>query len=85
MTCHCSAGNFFKGPWPFKIKTSDFSVLIHFIVAWLVIVVAATNYVSHNGNHTSSVVPQAATEVVASCGMSLPIVFPLNFQATSRR
>jgi hypothetical protein len=46
-------------------------------VAWPVIVVAATNYVSHNGNHTGSVAPQAATVVVASCDVPLPIVFPI--------
>jgi hypothetical protein len=39
---------------------------MHFIVAWPVIVAAATNYVSHNGNHTGSVAPQAATVVVAA-------------------
>jgi hypothetical protein len=60
-----------------------FSVLIHFIVAWPVIVVAATNYVSHNGNYTGSVAPQAV--VVGSCGVPLPIVFQFYFQATSRR
>jgi hypothetical protein len=48
-------------------------------------VAAATNYVPHNGNHTGSVAPQAATVVVAACGVPLPIVFPFYFQATSRR
>jgi hypothetical protein len=61
------------------------SVLIHFIVAWSVNVAAATNYVPHNGNHTGSVAPQAATVVVAACGVPVPIVFPFYFQATSRR
>jgi hypothetical protein len=32
-------------------------------------VAAATNYVSHNGNHTGSAAPQAATVVVGSCGV----------------
>jgi hypothetical protein len=30
-----------RWPGPFKIKTSDFSVLMHFIVAWSVNVAAA--------------------------------------------
>jgi hypothetical protein len=88
MTCHCSAGRLFfifKGPCPFKFKTSDFSVLIHFIVAWSVNVAGATKYVPHNGNHTGSVAPQAASEVVAACGVLLLIVFPFYFQATCLR
>jgi hypothetical protein len=36
-------------------------------------------------NHTSSIAPQAATVVVAPCGVPLPTVFPIYFQATSRR
>jgi hypothetical protein len=87
MTCHCSDGHlflYFKGPCPFKFKTYDFSVLIHFIVAWSVNVVAATNYVLHTGNHIGSGALQAATVVVVSCGVPLPIVFPFFFQATSR-
>jgi hypothetical protein len=87
MTCHCSARRsffIFKGPCPFKFKTSDFSVLIYFIVAWSVNVAASSNYVPHNGNHTGSVAPQAATVVVEACGMPLPIVFLFYFQATSR-
>jgi hypothetical protein len=87
MTCHCSARRLFflfKGPCPFKFKTSDFSVLIHFIVAWSVNVAATTNYVPHNGNHTGRVMLQSATVVVAVCGMPIPIVFPFYFQATSR-
>jgi hypothetical protein len=46
-------------------------------------VAAATNYVLHNGNHTGSVVPEAATVVEAACGMPLPIVFLFEFQATA--
>jgi hypothetical protein len=49
----------FKGPWPFKFKTSDFSVLVHFTVAWLVNVAAATNF---NG----SGVPQDATTFICN-------------------
>jgi hypothetical protein len=74
MTCHCSDGHFylFKGAGPFKFKTSYFIVFIHFIVAWPVIVAAATNYVSHNGTHTGSVAPQDATTTVLACGLWLP-------------
>jgi hypothetical protein len=81
MTCHCSDGGFFifKGPFSFKFKTSDFSVLLHFIVAWSVNVATATNYVSHNRNLTGSVAPKAVTVVVASCGVPLPIVFQITF------
>jgi hypothetical protein len=72
MTCHCSAGRLFfifKGPCPFNLKT--FSILIHFIVALPVNVAASTNFVPHNRNHTGSFAPQAATVVVAACGMPL--------------
>jgi hypothetical protein len=34
----------FKWPWPFKFKASDFSVFMHFIVAWSVNVAGATNF-----------------------------------------
>jgi hypothetical protein len=46
MISHCSAGHFFnfKGHWPFTIKTSDLSVLMHFIEAWSVNVAATTNF-----------------------------------------
>jgi hypothetical protein len=57
MISHCSAGRFlfyFEGPWPLKIKSSDFSVFMHFLVAWSVNVAAATNF---HGSGT----PQAAT------------------------
>jgi hypothetical protein len=57
---------------------------MHFIVAWLVNVAAASNYVPHNGNNTGSIAPQAATVVVAACGLPLLIVFPFFFQATNR-
>jgi hypothetical protein len=60
-----------KGLVPLNLK--HFSVLVHFIVAWSVNVAAAINYVSHNGNHTGSVAPQATTVVVAYCGIPLPI------------
>jgi hypothetical protein len=43
----------FKGPWAFKIKTYDFSALMHFIVG-LVNVEAASNF---HGNSA----PQDAT------------------------
>jgi hypothetical protein len=74
----------FKEPCPFEFKEKFFSFLIHFFVACSVNVVATTNYVSHNGNHTGSVAPQAATVVVVSCGVLLPIVFLIYFQATSQ-
>jgi hypothetical protein len=52
-------------------------------VAWPVIVAATTNYVLHNGNHTCSIAPQAATVVVASCGVLLPIGSSMPQDATT--
>jgi hypothetical protein len=49
----------FKGPWPFKIKTSDFSVLMYFIVAWTVNVAVTTNF------HGSGAQQDATTTVIA--------------------
>jgi hypothetical protein len=58
MISNCSTGRFFnfKGAWPFRFKTSHFSVLMHFIVAWLVNVAAASNF------HGSDA-PQDATTI----------------------
>jgi hypothetical protein len=53
---------YFKGPWPFKIKTSDFSVLMHFIVALSVNVAAATYF------HDSGTPQDTTTTTVAACG-----------------
>jgi hypothetical protein len=83
MPCHCSYGQLFfkfKGAGPFKLKKNVFQHLKTLYCGM------ASNCGGrhqlcvggrHNGNHTGSIVPQATTVVVASCGATLPIVFPV--------